>query len=157
MKNPWRKHHQSSITRDIWLCTLGSERTFQKITSFKGEDRNPVWAPDGSSFYYLSEEKGSFNIFKNDLTGKNDRQITNHTTHPVRFLTSDNNGKLCYGYNGEIYTVKEGAKPQKVDVRIISGQGGKRPDTSSSRQVEPPISRSPKERKSPLSYVAMCM
>ncbi len=119
-EDPWRKHHQSSITRDIWLCTLGSERTFQKITSFKGEDRNPVWAPDGSSFYYLSEEKGSFNIFKNDLTGKNDRQITNHTTHPVRFLTSDNNGKLCYGYNGEIYTVKEGAKPQKVDVRIIS-------------------------------------
>ena len=119
-EDPWRKHHQSSITRDIWLCTLGSERTFQKITSFKGEDRNPVWAPDGSSFYYLSEEKGSFNIFKTDLTGKNDRQITNHTTHPVRFLTSDNNGKLCYGYNGEIYTVKEGAKPQKVDVRIIS-------------------------------------
>lgn len=91
-----------------------------KITSFKGEDRNPVWAADGSSFYYLSEEKGSFNIFKNDLTGKSSRQITNHTTHPVRFLTSDSNGNLCYGYDGEIYTVKEGAQPKKVDVRIIS-------------------------------------
>lgn len=119
-EDPWRKHHQSSITRDIWLCTLGPERSFQKITSFKGEDRNPVWAADGSSFYYLSEEKGSFNIFKNDLTGKSSRQITNHTTHPVRFLTSDSNGNLCYGYDGEIYTVKEGAQPKKVDVRIIS-------------------------------------
>ena len=56
-EDPWRKHHQSSITRDIWLCTLGREHSFQKITSFKGEDRNPVWATDGSSFYYLSEEK----------------------------------------------------------------------------------------------------
>ena len=93
-EDPWRKHHQSSITRDIWLCTLSPERSFQKITSFKGEDRNPVWAADGSSFYYLSEEKGSFNIFKNDLTGKSSRQITNHTTHPVRFLTSDSNGNL---------------------------------------------------------------
>ena len=119
-EDPWRKHHQSSITRDIWLCTLGPERSFQKITSFKGEDRNPVWAADGSSFYYLSEEKGSFNIFKNDLTGKSSRQITNHTTHPVRFLTSDSNGNLCYGYDGEIYTVKEGAQPKIVDVRIIS-------------------------------------
>ena len=119
-EDPWRKHHQSSITRDIWLCTLGPERSFQKITSFKGEDRNPVWAADGSSFYYLSEEKGSFNIFKNDLTGKSSWQITNHTTHPVRFLTSDSNGNLCYGYDGEIYTVKEGAQPKKVDVRIIS-------------------------------------
>ena len=119
-EDPWRKHHQSSITRDIWLCTLGPERSFQKITSFKGEDRNPVWAADGSSFYYLSEEKGSFNIFKNDLTGKSSRQITNHTTHPVRFLTSDSNGNLCYGYDGEIYTVKEGTQPKKVDVQIIS-------------------------------------
>ena len=119
-EDPWRKHHQSSITRDIWLCTLDREHSFQKITSFKGEDRNPVWATDGSSFYYLSEEKGSFNIFKNDLTGRNSRQITNHTMHPVRFLTSDNNGNLCYGYDGEIYTVKEGTQPKKVDVQIIS-------------------------------------
>ena len=109
-EDPWRKHHQSSITRDIWLCTLDREHSFQKITSFKGEDRNPVWATDGSSFYYLSEEKGSFNIFKNDLTGRNSRQITNHTMHPVRFLTSDNNGNLCYGYDGEIYTVLEASQ-----------------------------------------------
>lgn len=121
-EDPWRKHHQSSITRDIWLCSLGADRSYQKITSFRGEDRNPVWAPDGSSFYYLSEEKGSFNVFKNDLTGKNARQITQYTTHPVRFLTADNNGKLCYGFDGEIYTVKEGEQPQKVQVRIVSDQ-----------------------------------
>lgn len=121
-EDPWRKHHQSSITRDIWLCTLDNDRTFKKITSFRGEDRDPVWSPDGNAFYYLSEEKGSFNIFKNDLTGKNGKQITNHTTHPVRFLTSDKNGTLCYGYDGEIYTVKEGGQPAKVKVSIISDQ-----------------------------------
>lgn len=119
-EDPWRKHHQSSITRDIWLCTLGTSRSFQKLTSFKGEDRNPVWAADGSSFYYLSEEKGSFNIFKRDLNGKESKQLTKHTTHPVRFLTSDKNGNLCYGYNGEIYTLKEGTQPKKVNVQIIS-------------------------------------
>lgn len=41
-EDPWRKHHQSSITRDIWLCTLDNDRTFKKITSFRGEDRDPV-------------------------------------------------------------------------------------------------------------------
>ena len=94
-EDPWRKHHQSSITRDIWLCTLGKDRSFQKVTTFGGEDRNPVWAADGASFYYLSEEKGSFNIFKKDLAGNSEKQITTHTTHPVRFLTSDNSGTLC--------------------------------------------------------------
>lgn len=121
-EDPWRKHHQSSITRDIWLCSLDKDRTFKKITTFRGEDRNPVWAADGNAFYYLTEEKGSFNIFKNDLTGKSDKQITQHTTHPVRFLTSDNNGKLCYSYDGEIYTVKEGSQPAKVNIQIVSDQ-----------------------------------
>ena len=118
----WRKHHTSSITRDIWVCTLGAERSFKKISSFKGEDRNPVWTPDGSGFYYLSEEKGSFNIFKSDLSGNNTRQITQHTPHPVRILTSDREGNLCYSYNGELYTVKEGNKPSKVNIQIIADQ-----------------------------------
>lgn len=93
---------------------------FQKVTTFGGEDRNPVWAADGASFYYLSEEKGSFNIFKKDLAGNSEKQITTHTTHPVRFLTSDNSGTLCYSYDGEIYTVKEGQKPAKVNIQIVA-------------------------------------
>lgn len=119
-EDPWRKHHQSSITRDIWLCTLGSDRSFRKITTFKGEDRNPVWSADGRSFYYLSEESGSFNVYKTDAEGKTKQQITRHTTHPVRFLSAASDGTLCYSYDGEIYTVKEGREPSKVGVRIVS-------------------------------------
>ena len=105
-EDPWRKHHTSSITRDIWLCSLNGNRTFRKQTAFNGEDRTPVWASDDKSFYYLSEEKGSFNIFKRDIDGNTSKQITNHTKHPVRFLSAASNGTLCYGYDGEIYTVK---------------------------------------------------
>lgn len=119
-EDPWRKHHQSSITRDIWLCTLGGDRSFRKITTFKGEDRNPVWSADGRSFYYLSEESGSFNVYKTDAEGKTKQQITRHTTHPVRFLSAASDGTLCYSYDGEIYTVKEGSEPSKVGVRIVS-------------------------------------
>lgn len=119
-EDPWRKHHQSSITRDIWLCTLNGDRSFRKITSFGGEDRNPVWSADGNAFYYLSEENGSFNVYKTDLDGKAKQQLTKHTTHPVRFLSAARNGTLCYSYDGEIYTVKEGAQPQKVSVDIVS-------------------------------------
>ena len=104
-EDPWRKHHTSSITRDIWLCSLNGNRTFRKQTAFNGEDRTPVWASDDKSFYYLSEEKGSFNIFKRDIDGNTSKQITNHTKHPVRFLSAASNGTLCYGYDGEIYTV----------------------------------------------------
>lgn len=119
-EDPWRKHHQSSITWDIWVCTTGNDKSFEKITSFRGEDRNPVWAPDGESFYYLSEQPGSFNVYKSDLSGKTNKQITSFSTHPVRFLTSSANGTLCFGYDGDIYTLKEGDKAKKLDISIIS-------------------------------------
>lgn len=124
-EDPWRKHHTSSITRDIWLCSLDGDRTYRKLTTFNGEDRTPVWASDGKSFYYLSEEKGSFNVFKRGIDGNASQQITNHTKHPVRFLSAAANGTLCYGYDGEIYTVKEGAAPQKVQVSIVTDKNDK--------------------------------
>lgn len=124
-EDPWRKHHTSSITRDIWLCSLDGDRAYRKLTTFNGEDRTPVWASDNKSFYYLSEEKGSFNVFKRDINGNSSKQITNHTKHPVRFLTAAANGTLCYGYDGEIYTVKEGTAPQKVQISIITDKNDK--------------------------------
>lgn len=116
-EDPWRKHHQSPITRDIWLLSGGK---YKKITNFKGEDRTPVWAADQHSFYYLSEQDGTFNIYHRNLTSGSDVQITQHKQNPVRFLTSSNNGLLCYGYDGEIYTVKEGAQPEKINISITT-------------------------------------
>ena len=121
-EDPWRKHHQSSIARDIWLRTDSVQPKFEKLTTFRGEDRNPVWTADGQSFYYLSEENGSFNVYRRNLDGTGVKQITHHDTHPVRFLSSSENGLLCYGYDGEIYTVKEGGEPRKVAVSIVSDQ-----------------------------------
>lgn len=120
-EDAWRKHHTSSITRDIWLSRLnGTERTYQKLTDFNGEDRTPVWAADGNSFYYLSEKNGSFNIYHRSVEQADDKQITHHTQHPVRFLSSSKNGVLCYGYDGEIYTVTEGEAPKKVQITLIA-------------------------------------
>ena len=116
----WRKHQVSPIARDIWSYTPGKTPVYQKQTTFGGEDREPVWAPDGKSFYYLSEEKGSFNIFQRTHGTNTSKQITFHTKHPVRFLSMASEGKLCYGYNGEIYTLVPGGQPQKVNITILS-------------------------------------
>lgn len=134
-ENKWRKHHTSSVTRDIWHCTIQDNApevetvknaSFVKITDFKGEDRNPVMAPDGKSFYYLSESDGTLNIYKSNLAEavKNGKaaktQITKYSGNPVRFLSIAENGTLCYGYNGEIYTMKEGSAPIKLKVNIVT-------------------------------------
>ena len=113
-EDPFRKHHTSSITRDIWLKQ--GER-FTKLTDFNGEDRTPRWAADGNAYYYLSEQDGTFNVYKSTVGGR-PVQLTHHEANPVRFLTVADNGTLCYGYNGEIYTLREGREPQRVNITI---------------------------------------
>lgn len=116
-EDAFRKHHRSPITRDIWLNQNGK---FTKLTTFNGEDRTPRWAPDGTSFYYLSEEDGTFNVYKRGISGADKTQITHHTKHPVRYLSVAQNGRICYSYDGEIYTQMGSAAPQKVNVSITA-------------------------------------
>lgn len=121
----WRKHQVSPIARDIWMYALGKAPAYQKQTTFGGEDREPVWAPDGKSFYYLSEEKGTFNIFQRNLGESTSKQISFQSKHPVRFLSIANDNKLCFGYDGEIYTLTPGGQPQKVSISILSDKNDK--------------------------------
>jgi tricorn protease len=109
-ENTWRKHHVSAIARDIWLFNQKLNK-HTKLTSFPGEDRNPLFSSDGKSVYYLSEQFGTFNVCKME-------QVTKFTKHPVRFLSQSNAGVLCFGFDGSIYTSKDGGSPKLVDVKI---------------------------------------
>ena len=118
-ENEFRKHHTSSITRDIWTYDTKT-KNHKMITSFNGEDRQPVFSTDEKSMYYLSEKSGTFNVHKLSLNNPvQDQQITNFKLHPVRFL-SIGNGVISFGFDGELYTMKEGRKPSKVKVNITT-------------------------------------
>lgn len=116
-ENEWRKHHTSSITRDIWFYDAKSGK-HTNITDNPGEDRNPVVSADGKKLYFLSERNGgSMNVYS--CEGNDVKPVTNFKTHPVRFLSMAKNGMLCYAYNGEIYTQKGAEKPKKLAVSLI--------------------------------------
>jgi Tol biopolymer transport system component/C-terminal processing protease CtpA/Prc len=117
-ESPWRKHHTSSVTRDVWVYDLPSKK-YTQLTTFPGEDRNPVFDANGDDFYYLSEQSGSFNVHKSSLAQPTaSTPLTRFTRHPVRFLTRSDANTLCFGYDGEIYTLLPGGEPGKVSVRI---------------------------------------
>lgn len=123
-ESDWRKHHTSSVTRDIWVYDQKTKKNRQ-LTTFKGEDRNPVFDGNGDDFYYLSEQSGSFNVYKSSLSKPATTvALTAFSNNPVRFLTRADSGVLCFGYDGEIYTQAPGAAPRRVDVRIA--QDGRR-------------------------------
>lgn len=115
-EDQWRKHHRSSITRDIWLK---DGQTYTKLTSFRGEDRTPIWTADGKGFYFTSEQDGTINIYRRSLTDTTAHQITTHAKHPVRYLSAAQDGTLCYSWDGDLYTVREGSAPQKVAINVV--------------------------------------
>lgn len=118
-EDPWRKHHTSSITRDLVSYNLSSKK-YTQITDWNGEDRNPIWGKD-NSIYFLSEKSGSFNIWEGTTSNPYGKQITQHKDHPVRFLSRASDGTLCYGFDGEIYLNKNGAST-KVSININKDQ-----------------------------------
>lgn len=116
-ENEFRKHHLSSIARDIWIYNTQTQE-YKQITSYKGEDRNPVFAPGDSVIYFIREDS-NFNVFKLSLSNSSEvKQVTNFTTHPVRFLSVSQNGTLCFGYDGSIYTMGNNGISNKVDIKI---------------------------------------
>ena len=90
-EDEWRKHHTSSVTRDIWVKSTSNN--YQKLSNFKGENRNPIFG-SGDTFFYLSEKSGSFNVYRSNFSNpKESLQVSNFEMHPVRHLSvSNNNG-----------------------------------------------------------------
>ena len=118
-EDEWRKHHTSSVTRDIWLYNAQNGK-HTNLTNIGGEDRDPSLAPDGKTVYFLSERNGgSMNVYAFDINNpKEIKAITQFKTHPTRFLSISDNGLLCYTFDGEIYTQTTTGKANKVAINI---------------------------------------
>ena len=120
MEDAWRKHHTSSVTREIWKydATTGKHTN---LTNHAGEDRSPVLSADGKTVYILSERNGgSMNVYQFPIDQPSAlKAVTSFKTHPVRFLSIAQNGTLCYTYDGEIYTQTPSGKPSKVKIDLF--------------------------------------
>ena len=118
-ENEWRKHHTSSITRDIYHYDMKSGK-HTRLIDRAGEDRSPVLSPDEQRVYFLSERESSFNVYSFPVADPSAvKAETSFKTHPVRFLSIAGNGRLCFGYDGEIYVKDVQGSPKKVKVDII--------------------------------------
>jgi len=122
-ENIWRKHHTSSVARDV-VYYNAKEETHTILTTNVGEDRDPRYLPGYQEVVFLSERNnGSFNVYKAPVNNLEQVEaVTHFTTHPVRFLSVANDGLLCYGYMGEIYTQRIDGEPQKVNIEIVNDQ-----------------------------------
>ena len=138
VEDEWRKHHISSITRDVWRYDVSTGK-HTNLTARAGEDRNPILSADGRTVFCLSEPpattdghpvpegwKTSLNVYSFSLDNpKAMKAVTSFTTHPVRFLSRGGN-QLCFTWDGEIYTqTVGGSTPKKVAIDITLDEENK--------------------------------
>lgn len=110
-----RKHERSSGTADVWL--YDAAQNFTQLTNFNGADQSPVWG-NGGKYYFVSEKDGTLNVFESSIGTNTDKQLTKFTKHPVRSLSSSNSGLLAFTWDGDIYTLRPGNEPQKVNIQV---------------------------------------
>ena len=71
-----RKGYTGSKASQIWLKHSDAEG-YERIVGDDSDDcRYPVWAPDGESFYYVSEADGTRNIWSYRLKSQKRKQLT---------------------------------------------------------------------------------
>lgn len=129
-EDQFRKHHTSSVARDLWLFEPKSGH-HQQLTTWKGEDRQPVFVDGGRAIAFLSErDGGSFNIFKMSLgpgqaagdlvTVGEPQALTHFSLHPVRYLSAATDGTLAFNVLGDLYVMKPGGEPQKLAIDVFA-------------------------------------
>ncbi|MHC4450510.1 MAG: S41 family peptidase, partial [Planctomycetota bacterium] len=133
-ENAWRKHHTSSVARDIWIYDVESGK-HTRHTKSSHEDRDPQW--NGDEIIHLCEESGAFNVH-----GK-----TEFKTHPVRFLSRAGDGTLCFGHHGAVYTLAPGGKPSKLAIRGRLADRSNRSASETHRKGATHFAISPNEKE----------
>lgn len=117
-ENSRRKHETSSGTPDIYLLRGGE---FTRLSRGEWASRNPVWL--GADRYAFTADGGDsarvLNVYEAAIAGGEPRALTSFDRHPVRSLTASADGSLlAFSYDGDIYTLRPGDEPQKVNVEI---------------------------------------
>ncbi len=151
-EDTWRKHHTSSITRDIWQANLMAKGkpTYRQLTTATAEDRNPVYVERTKTMYWLSEMSGTFNVYARQMAGAQqtkDTRLTDFSGAPVRYLTAANDGTLCFSQDGELYTLTPGQKPKKVNISIIADSNDRDEVRSIVTSGATRVSHSPKNKE----------
>lgn len=71
----WRKGYSGSQSSQIWKYGLESG-AFEMLCNDPAEARSPLWTPDGTGFYYVSGQNGTFNLFRRTLASGATEQLT---------------------------------------------------------------------------------
>jgi len=102
----WRKHYRGSASLDIWIRPVAGGES-RKLTNSAGNDMTPMWSPDGTTIYFVSErEDSTANLWSVPRDASVDpTRLTPFKGEWVRFASIAFDGsKIAFERGGEIWT-----------------------------------------------------
>jgi len=114
----WRKGYRGSANEDIWIHDLEKD-TYVQLTRAESSERHPMWSPDGSELFFVSDSSGTFNLWRISLSDTTWKQLTFHRGDGVRFpaICADG-GIIAYELGTEIWVYDiDTAVPRKLRIR----------------------------------------
>ncbi len=127
-----RKGYQGSQAAQLWLADLSTDPvTLTRLSKDREHFQNvaemdPMWAPDGKSYYFSSDPEGVFNIYQRSLDSDDARQVTNVASDGVddgvAFPVLARNGNTLLMRRG-FDLVKSDPQSGKIEVIELSTSG----------------------------------
>jgi tricorn protease len=118
----YRLRYRGSRAAQIWLYEL-KEKRFTCLVKRETESRTPLWAPDGKSFYYVSGEGGAMNVWRRELEGGKEAQVTFFKSDSVIHPALSRDGRtLVFRHLFDFYRM-DPAKPSRAPEKILLQPG----------------------------------
>ena len=118
----WRKGYVGSRASQVWLYDT-EDQSFTQLLAGPYENRSPLWKPNGSGFYFVTNESGSFNLWEYNLESQETKQLTQFDDDSVVMPALSRDGKtLVFRHLFDLYTIdpRKNKPPRKLKL-VTSG------------------------------------
>ncbi len=112
----WRKGYVGSQAGQVWQYEFATGK-FRSIVRDPHGSRHPLWHPDGKSFYYVSGQSGSFNLWQRQLGSAKETQLTEFPDDSVTMACIARNGSvIVFRHLFDFYSFRPGKdkNPQRL-------------------------------------------
>lgn len=118
------KRYRGGMATDIWLFNL-KDHSAKRMTDWEGTDTQPMWSPDGSMVYYVSDQGDDhrLNIWAYTVANGRRRQITNFNDFDCKFASigpgPNGQGMIVFQNGPKLYTLDvANSKTNALDIVI---------------------------------------
>jgi len=81
----WRNGHAHIDEAELWLKPVAAGAPYRRLLGPDAKHLWPMWAPDGKTLFYMSDQSGVENLWRLSITDPKPSQITHFTDGRVLF------------------------------------------------------------------------